>query len=352
MDPQTQPNAHQRALELVYAGRTNKRAGYCEIPTTVFVDKIDVNMPELPPVGFYRLQGDSIEQIRAPDQPYSPLALSLHTSVWVREDEMDAVRAFAEHLIIGGNPSGTGSNAPLENAPQATMPTEKRMETLRKAAMLVVEDLFDNPSPENIQKSTKMVGSFVYVIMKDPKAYSLLAKLSSHDPYTLQHSVGTSVHCIILGKKVGITNEAELTELGMAGLLHDIGKTKVRRDIINKNGPLDELEWEEMRSHASEGYDIIRNQPNLTERTKRAVLEHHEDKNGTGYPEGKRLKEVDIFSRIVCLCDVFNALTTDRTYSKARTPYDAFQFMRDKLFHKIDDELFKNLVLIYGGKVS
>jgi putative nucleotidyltransferase with HDIG domain len=349
MDPHMQPDSHQRALELVYAGRTNRRDGYCEIPTTVFVDKIDVNMPELPPVGFYRFRGNQVEQLRAPDQPYSPLALSLHPSVWVREDEMDAVRAFAEHLIVGGNPSGGDR---METKPEATLPTEKRMETLRKAAILVVEDLFEKPSPENIQKSTKMVGSFVYVIMKDPKAYSLLAKLSSHDPYTLQHSVGTAVHCIILGKKVGITSEQELTELGMAGLLHDIGKTKVKKEIINKNGPLDELEWEEMRSHATEGYDIIKNQPGLSERTKRAVLEHHEDKNGTGYPLGKRITEIDIFSRIVCLCDVFNALTTDRTYSKARTPYDAFQFMRDKLFHKVDEELFKNLVLIYGGKVA
>src|SRR5580704_2284403 len=106
MDTPAQPNAHQRALELVYAGRTNKRAGFCEIPTTVFVDKIDVNMPELPAVGFYKLQGDKAEQIRAPDQPYSPLALSLHASVWVREDEMDVVRAFAEHLILGGAVGG------------------------------------------------------------------------------------------------------------------------------------------------------------------------------------------------------------------------------------------------------
>jgi putative nucleotidyltransferase with HDIG domain len=345
-----QPSAHQQALERVYAGRFNKKAGYCEIPTAVFVDKIDVNMPDLPPVGFYRLSNDGtseVEQLRAPDQPYSPLALSLHQTVWVREDEMPEVRTFVEHLILGGSPTGgqTDSGA-------STLSTEKRMETLRKAAILTVEDLFNDPSPENIKKSTKMVGSFVYVIMKDPKAYQLLAKLSSHDPYTLQHSVGTAVHCIIVGRKLGMTDEQELTELGMAGLLHDIGKTRVKKEIINKNGPLDELEWEEMRGHASAGYELLRNMPGLSERTKHAVYEHHEDKNGTGYPNGKRMDQVDIFSRIVGLCDMFNALTTDRTYSKARTPYDAFQFMREKLHHKIDDDLFKNLVLIYGGKIN
>jgi putative nucleotidyltransferase with HDIG domain len=346
-----QSTAHQQALEQVYAGRLNKKAGYSEVPTAVFVDKIDVNMPDLPPVGFYKVSGangENVEQLRAPDQPYSPLALSLHLTVWVRDDEMPEVRTFAERLILGGSPGTPDSGEPAAS----TLSTEKRMETLRKAAILTVEDLFSNPSPENIKKSTKMVGSFVYVIMKDPKAYQLLAKLSSHDPYTLQHSVGTAVHCIIVGRKVGITAEQDLTELGMAGLLHDIGKTRVKKEIINKNGPLDELEWEEMRGHAAAGFEILQNMPGLTERTKLAVYEHHEDKNGTGYPTGKHMSQTNVFSRIVGLCDMFNALTTDRTYSKARTPYDAFQFMREKLFHKIDEDLFKSLVLIYGGKIS
>ena len=343
MDPHMQPDSHQRALELVYAGRTAKRDGYCEIPTNVFVDKIDVDMPDLPPVAFYKFNGNVPEQIRAPDQPYSPLALSLHPTIWIREEEMPVVRAFAEHLILG--------NHGVSPDEEPKLPMEKRMETLRRSAILVTEDLFAHPTPENINKSVKMVGSFVYVIMKDPKAYSFLSKLSSHDPYTLQHSVGTSVHCIILGRKVGILNEGELTELGMAGLLHDIGKTKVKKEIINKNGPLDELEWEEMRAHSTEGYDLVKDNQALSDRTKRAILEHHEDKNGTGYPGGKKIADVDIFSRIVCLCDIFNALTTDRSYSKARSPYEAFQLMREKLSHKIDDALFKELVMIYGGNL-
>ncbi|HUP57782.1 MAG TPA: HD domain-containing phosphohydrolase, partial [Bdellovibrionota bacterium] len=222
----------------------------------------------------------------------------------------------------------------------------------RRSAMMVCEDLFENPTKENITRSTKVVGSFVYLLMKEPQSYLLLSKLSSHDPYTLQHSVGASVATIILGKKIGMTNEKELLELGMAGLLHDIGKVKVKKEIINKNGPLDELEWEEMRQHSNEGYELVKGHPELSDRTKRAILEHHEDKTGTGYPRGLRASETDIFSRIVCICDIFNALTTDRTYSKARTPFDAFQLMREKLGHKIDQELFKHLVLIYGGKID
>jgi len=228
----------------------------------------------------------------------------------------------------------------------------KRMETLRRTSMIVVEDLFQNPSPENIEKSRKVVGSFVYVLMKEPKAYLLLAKLSSHDPYTLQHSVGTAVNAIILARKIGIHDEAQLNEVGLAGLLHDIGKVGIKKEIINKQGPLNEYEWEEMRHHPQLGYDLVKDNPDVPEATKRAILEHHEEPGGTGYPNRLRNGQISTYARIVCISDIFNALTTDRSYSHARTPYDAFHFIREKLGHKVDHELFKNLVLVYGGKTE
>lgn len=328
---------YQSALESVNAGRLKCRDGYCEVPTEIFVAKVDVGMGPLPDIEFHQLKETGFEAIPRQGGSYSPLALSVHRHVWVRESDMDPVRAYAQKILT---------------QPDSNLPQSERMESLRRSAMLVVEDLFENPSPENISKSVKVVGSFVHVLMKDPKAYLFLAKLSSHDPYTLQHSVGTAVNSIILARKIGITDEQQLLEIGLAGLLHDVGKVKVKKEIINKNGPLDELEWEEMRQHSLAGYEIVKDNPELTERTKRAILEHHEDKHGTGYPLALKSDEVDLYSKIVCICDVFNALTTNRSYSKARTPFDAFQLMRDKLSHKIDEELFKQLVLVYGGQVD
>jgi putative nucleotidyltransferase with HDIG domain len=309
------------------------------------VTKVDVGAglgaPPLPEVTFYEWPENRVAPIvlREATQIYSALALSTHETIWIKEEDFQKLRTYAENQIV--NPKAIGS-----------LPAEERMKTLRKSAMVVVEDLFTNPSPENINKSVKVVGSFVHVMMKDPKAYFLLTKLSSHDPYTLQHSVGTAVNSIILGKKLGITSEQDLNELGLAGLLHDIGKVKVKKEIINKDGPLDELEWEEMRQHSAEGYEIVKNNPTLSERTKRAILEHHEDRMGTGYPDGKKSEDCHLFSKIVCLADVFNALTTNRSYSKARSPLEAFQLMREKIAHKIDPELFKAMVLIYGGELE
>lgn len=337
------PEKQQEALEQYLAGKLARKDGHYEVPTALFVAQLDVRMPPLPTVAFY-VQSDkasaTLELLKDKDQPFSRLALSNHERIYILESDIGALKAYCDSLLAAGGTPGSGD----------PMPAEKRMGSLRRSAIAVVDELFEQPTQENITKSQKVVSTFVHVMMKDPKAYFLLTQLSSHDHYTLQHSVGTAVNCIILARKLGVTDEKELGEVGLAGLLHDIGKVKVKKEIINKNGPLDELEWEEMRQHSTEGYEIVKNNPELSERTKRAILEHHEDRFGTGYPSGLKNDQIDLFSRIVCICDIYNALTTNRSYSKARTPFEAFQFMREKLNHKIDQELFQKLVQVYGGK--
>ena len=309
-----QVDGHQRALERVYAGRMAQRDGYYEVPSAIFIEKVTGDMPDLPAVAFFRFaQNGKPEQIREPNEPLSPIALLIQPTLWVRKEDVAAIRAFAESKILAASDSTDSGNTPA-------LPLQDRMAVLRRSAILVCEDLFNDPSPENIDKSVKMVSTFVYSIMKEPNAYLFLSALSNHDPYTLRHSVGTSVHCIILGRKLGITDEKELTELGTAGLLHDIGKTRVKREIINKNSPLDEDEWDEMKGHVTAGFDIVKDNPLISDRAKNAILEHHEARNATGNPPGKKSAETDLFSRFVGIGDAFKVLTTDRGYSKPRTP--------------------------------
>lgn len=327
-------------LEQVFSGNWPRTPdGFIEIPTEMFVSKVDLKMPSLPRVGFYLMKAGKPEVLRKPEQPYSALALSAHPTIWVKESDFGLMRDYAQAQMI-------------ETAKIQAIPAQKRMETLRKAAILIVDDIFKEPTEKNINKGIHAVNNFVYVMMRDPNAFMLLARLGSHDPYTVQHSVGTAVNAIILARKSGITDERVLEEAGIAGLLHDIGKVHVKKEIINKPGPLDETEWEEMRQHSALGYEIVKNNPNISERTKRAILEHHEDRNGTGYPHGKAFKDVDVLSKIVAISDIYNALTTNRSYSRAMAPFEAFQLMREKMLNKIDEELFRNLVLIYGGKIE
>ncbi|MBL7715712.1 MAG: HD-GYP domain-containing protein [Bdellovibrionales bacterium] len=327
-------------LEDAMNNRLPVENGFIQVPTAVFVAKIDVGMP-LPPALelFKKDESGKIVQLKSREQPYSPLVLSQWETVWIKIEDLKALQKTAEDRIL--SPSLLDS----------TEAPEKKAELLRATAIHVTEDLFKDPSPANIERSQRVVGSFVYAMMKDPKMYHFLSQLSSHDPYTLQHSVGTSVICIILARKLGITDSQDLSDVGQAGLLHDIGKIKINKDIINKNAPLDEFEWDEMRQHAEEGFKILEDNPQVSERAKRAVLQHHENHQGTGYPKGLKGDQIDLFAKIVCICDIYNALTTDRTYSKAKTPFEAFNYMRSNLSHKIDDAIFRELVKIYGGQI-
>ena len=224
-----------------------------------------------------------------------------------------------------------------------------KMTLLRNSALNVVNDIFSAPTPENIKRGVKAVSGFVYVLMKDPKAYGMLLGLSNHDHYTLQHSVGVATNAIILAHKIGINDEKTLIELGTGGLLHDIGKTKVSPAIINKKGPLDEGEWAEMKQHAQWGYEMIQHNPDVGMRAKLAIWQHHEEPSGKGYPMGLTLDQIDLFAKIVTISDIYNALTTDRSYSDAKPPFEAFKVIKSKLSHKIDQALFESMVLIYGG---
>jgi HD-GYP domain-containing protein (c-di-GMP phosphodiesterase class II) len=338
--PETTLQILEKALR---GGFRNLGNGYYEIPTKIFVSKVDLKLPSLPEIAFYAQKpgSDSVELLRTSDQPYSALALSAFENVLIKEADLAVLKKHSEARLLSATTQTKGGE-----------PAEKRMESLRRTAITVVDDLFQNPSASNIVRSARVVGSFVYVMMREPESYLHLARLSSHDPYTLQHSVGAAVNSIILARKMGIKDEKELEEVGMGGLLHDIGKVRVKKEIINKPGPLNDEEWVEMKQHSLWGYEIIHDAPNVTERSKLAVLEHHEDRTGQGYPHRKEWNSVHTFAKIVCIADIFNALTTNRSYSASRTPFEALQLMREKMIQKLDEELFRNMVLIYGGKIE
>lgn len=329
--------SHQEALEALYAGKLVTWGDYVRIPTVLFTHvKTGKAEKQLPEVSFYSLneKGEANELAQEIDG-FAERAVSSFQNLWVKKQELEQLLSYTDKMLIRG-----------EAGP------ELRLDALRRSALAVTTELLDNPSPENIKRGVRVVNSFVYVLMREPKAFGVLSKLSDHDPYTVQHSVGAAVNSIILARKIGMDSESELNEAGLGGLLHDIGKVKVRAEVINKPGPLNDEEWEEMKGHPEAGYELVKNNPELTDRTKRAVLEHHEEREGTGYPLRVPLDETHIISRIVGISDIFNALTTKRSYAEARTPFDAFQLMREKLSHKMDPDLFKSLVMVYGGKLD
>ncbi len=211
-------------------------------------------------------------------------------------------------------------------------------------ASSVIDEMFRNPESLEIAKNVKpVVDSFVSIILHDPKAVESLLKITAHDYYTHTHSINVSIYTLSLGAFLGIEGE-DLKALGMAAVLHDIGKSKVNYDIINKNGKLTEMEFEEMKTHPEQGHKIALNMGITDERILTGIRHHHEKLVGGGYPDGHTGNEISQFARIIGVCDVFDALTTKRSYKDPMTTFDSIKLMKEAMKGHLDFDMVNALI--------
>ncbi len=215
---------------------------------------------------------------------------------------------------------------------------------LYESAINVVEDIFEHPrSGENIKRAKNMVNHTVNFILSGPEAFMNLLKIRAHDYYTFTHSVNVCTFSVALAQKLGYKDDQTLKELGIGALLHDVGKSKIDPKIINKPSKLDPNEWEEMKKHPEYGVEIVKETKMVPERSLLIIEQHHEKMNGKGYPKGLRGREISLFGRIGTIVDVFDAITTARSYSPAKPPIVAIKFMLEKK-EEFDYNILRNFI--------
>jgi len=151
-----------------------------------------------------------------------------------------------------------------------------------------------------------------------------LNELKTADQYTYTHSVNVALYAMLLGKWAELA-EWQLRELVNVGLLHDIGKAFIPPEILNKTGTLTPEEYEIVKRHPVAGYNLIKDNDEISPEIKKAVLMHHERENGTGYPLGASGSQINIYAKIAAIADVYDAITSDRVYRKKLTPFAAFR---------------------------
>lgn len=218
-----------------------------------------------------------------------------------------------------------------------------RGKLLKESAFFHVHDLFTKEEvSEAIVDARELVEDMVAFVTEDVAAASSLMGLSAHDYYTYNHSVDVAVYSIVIAKKVYGENKELLFMAGMSGLLHDIGKRNIPWELINKKSALTSEEWEEIKRHPTYGRDIVRLLPTLPEEAKAAVYQHHENYDGSGYPNGFVGEDIHRLARIVSIADVFDALTTNRSYHKAVTPSEALTTMYGMQPGKFDPTMFQS----------
>lgn len=153
-----------------------------------------------------------------------------------------------------------------------------------------------------------------------------LSDLKTFDNYTFIHSLNTSLTALFLGKHMGFSRES-LVEITLGSLLHDIGKTKVPKKILNKTGKLSAEEFEIMKKHPSYGHDIIFRMPSVSPMARMISLQHHERIDGTGYPNCLLDREITMYSKLGALSDVYDAISNNRVYRNALPTDEAYDII-------------------------
>lgn len=164
--------------------------------------------------------------------------------------------------------------------------------------------------------------------------FELLHGIRDYDDMTYVHSLNVSLICNIFAGWLKMSRE-ETRIITQAGLLHDVGKMLISKDIISKPSRLTEDEFNEMKKHSIKGYQALKDL-NLDIRVMYAALMHHERCDGTGYPNGFKSNQIEDFSKIVAIADVYDAMTSNRTYRKAICPFDVVENFERDGFLKFD----------------
>jgi len=178
----------------------------------------------------------------------------------------------------------------------------------------------------NMEAVNQVVSEMADSVLRNPDALTSLSRLKQFDEYTFYHSVNTSLLGLALGRSAGFDRGA-LHRLGVGTLLHDIGKTRIPLEILNKPGRFEANEFEIMQQHVMRGIEILSGTTGLSDAYLKPTMEHHERVDGTGYPYRRTRAELSEFGLIASIVDIYDAITSDRCYHKAKPPHEALQFI-------------------------
>ncbi len=241
-------------------------------------------------------------------------------------------------------------SAELEAAINSDLPAEvKARQIFQHSSDLMNSVLSQAPTKELINETSHTIQSLAEFVVQDDEVAGKLLSITSHDFYTYTHSVNVGIKSLLIARKILNTSDtALLKELGVGFFLHDIGKSEIDPGILNKPGRLDESEMHIMRTHPQRGVDLLRAADSLTNTAQVITLQHHEKADGSGYPNKLKGAEVHEFAQMCALGDIYDALTSERSYKKGMSIFDALLLMKKQMSHHFDDEIFKRFILLFA----
>ncbi|MES2070712.1 MAG: HD-GYP domain-containing protein [Pseudomonadota bacterium] len=200
----------------------------------------------------------------------------------------------------------------------------------------------------DVKDALPLVEEITASVMRNQNALIGLARLKNKDDYTYMHSVAVCALMVALARKLGLSEE-ETREAGLAGLLHDIGKMAVSSTILNKPGKLTETEYLSVKGHPEAGHRILLKGHGIGQAILDVCLHHHEKMDGSGYPHGLSGAQISLYARMSAVCDVYDAVTSNRPYKQGWCPAESLRKMAEwsKNQH-FDEKVFQAFVKSIG----
>jgi len=252
--------------------------------------------------------------------------------------------SLQEGMILGRDIISSSHSFMLKKGVKLTEEYIKYLNEKGYLGAYIVDEAFADILPEEVVSQETIIGGLKAVENSDIdgiviSATKIVSEISacenlsvdicdlrSFDDYTYHHSVNVAVYAVAVGKYMGMT-EDELTLLCQAGICHDLGKKKIPLEILNKPGKLTDDEFEIIKSHPKHSYDMLYDNTDIQSVVRQAVICHHENENGSGYPFGKTGSQIPLMAKIIHGVDVYDALTSKRPYKDPYAPVEAFEYL-------------------------
>lgn len=283
-----------------------------ELKIGMYVSKLDCDWLETP----FLMQGfivESLDDIDAIAEYSTHVWIDAVQEVWIPpEQQKETLNTPPKKVYI--NKVNTAEER------QAALGIHRESQRLMKSML----DDVRLGGAINTEQAKTTVKTCMSSILKNPNALLWMSKMRSEDNYTAEHSLNVCILAIAFGRHLG-KSETELENLGLCGLLHDVGKMRIPPAVLNKVEPLTEKELKMIKAHTIHGRNLLMSSPGIYHGAIDVAYSHHERIDGTGYPRKLPASGISEFSRIIALVDAYDAMTADRCYSRAIPSTDALK---------------------------
>ncbi len=294
------------------------------------------------------------------DRPWTETAFLFQGFLLQTQHELRAVQASCEFVWVDAKRSHSAAEQPLTGnaAPAAEAKIRKvdffqelatalpvwqtaHAESVRILSAVQLGMELDVPAVKAVVKEC------VDSILRNPAALLWLARIKNNDLYTAEHSLRVTIFAIALGRELGML-PLQLEEIGVCGMLHDVGKLKVPDEILNKPGALTPEEFQVMKEHSEHGRKLLLSNQQITPSTVDVAYAHHERMDGKGYPRGLEASRIPYSAKIIAVVDAYDAINSDRIYSKGKSSLEALRILFDSAGSHFDEDIVGCFISMIG----